>query len=277
MSEVMAVPEHLKKYMAQPSSDADSMATASISVPRISLRARKFRFNCDGEETVAGEEIHVVILGVDPPAGAMIKTFYDGAYNPDDSSPPDCSSSNGLQPDAWVSTPQSNLCASCPKNAFGSATSQSGKKSKACRDAKRLWVAKPDDVDGTVYGLNVPVTSLKNLSAYGAQIKKMGIPTSSIITKLTMADTDFPILEFAVLGFLNEETFLIANKRHEEQDWRAPKVERPAVEQRAQPRQIEQSAMSKGAEQHVDSQAAAAQTVEARAESSDVDDVLNEW
>ena len=35
------------------------------------------------------------------------------------------------------------------------------KKTKACKDSKRLWLAEPDNIDGTVFALGVPVTSLK--------------------------------------------------------------------------------------------------------------------
>ena len=44
-----AVPEYLKAYMAQPNTEADSLASSSISIPRISLRGRKFRLIEGGE------------------------------------------------------------------------------------------------------------------------------------------------------------------------------------------------------------------------------------
>lgn len=219
----VAIPDYLKQYMSTNSSkDADSMASASVSVPRISLKGKKFQFMNGDDESKKTDEIHVVILGVDPEGGRMIKTFYANGYNPNDTAPPDCSSSDGVAPDAWVNNPVSTNCAGCQKNVFGSATSATGKKTKACRDAKRLWVVKVDDIGGVVFGLNVPVTSLKAMSEYGREIRGAGIPLSAVVTKLTMdEDAEFPQLIFERVGFLNEEHGMQAMERNESRDWMA--------------------------------------------------------
>lgn len=223
-TDVSAVPEYLRKYMADGGGtrDADSMASASNSIPRISLKGKKFQFINGDDESKKSEKIHVVILAVDPEGGRMIKTFYASGYNPTDTAPPDCSSSDGIGPDSWVQKPVSTNCNGCPKNIFGSATSPSGKKTKACRDAKRLWVVKADDVGGTVYGLNVPVTSLKNMSEYGRDIKSAGAPLSAIITEIYMdEESEFPMIHFKRLGFLNEEFGSLAIERNTSRDWMA--------------------------------------------------------
>ena len=215
-----AVPEYLKAYMAQPNTEADSLASSSISIPRISLRGRKFRLIEGGEEIrKPSDELHAVILAVEPEAGLFVKTYYEGQYNSGDSSPPTCASSNGIAPDTWVTTPQSNRCATCPKNQFGSATSRSGKKAKACRDSKRVWMALPEDIEGTVYAMNIPVTSLKNVSEYGRLLKTNGFPISAVITKISMEDAEFPQLMFEMAGFLNEETGKTAIERNIARDW----------------------------------------------------------
>ena len=204
MSNEVVIPDYLKKFMeTSTSKDADSMASASVSVPRISLKGKKFQFINGDDESKKTEDIHVIILGVDPEGGRMIKTFYANGYNPNDTSPPDCSSSNGIAPDNWVQNPVSTNCAGCDKNRFGSATSPSGKKTKACRDAKRLWVVKADEVGETVYGLNVPVTSLKAMAEYGKEIREAGIPLSAVITRVYMdEESEFPQIHFQRIGFL---------------------------------------------------------------------------
>ena len=216
----VAVPEYLKQYMSQPNAEADSLASSSISIPRVSLRGRKFRLVEGGEEVrKPSDELNAVILAVEPGAGLFIKTYYEGNYNSGDSSPPTCASSDGIAPDGWVTTPQGNRCASCPKNQFGSATSRSGKKAKACRDSKRVWLALPEDIDGTVYAMGIPVTSLKNVSEYGRLLKTNGYPISAVVTKITMEDAEFPQLEFAMLGFLDEKTGKSAIERNVARDW----------------------------------------------------------
>lgn len=220
----VAVPDYLKKYLASPNDpsqvDAESLATSSMSVPRISLKAKKFRWIEDGQEIKAEPETHVVILGVEPGPGKFVKTYYDGPYNPGDTSPPTCSSSDGIRPDSWVTTPQNELCATCRHNVFGSGTSRTGKKAKACRDSKRLWVASPDAIDGTVFGLGVPVTSLKNLSELGVTIKSSGLPIAAAVIKLSMEDDEsYPIIKFEHAGWLNEAYGPLAIERNTKKDW----------------------------------------------------------
>lgn len=222
MSTEIAIPEHLKKYItsAGASSDADAMASASISVPRISLKGRKFRLIEGGEEIRRpADDLFVVILAVEPGTGLMAKTYYEKGYQSGDSSPPDCSSSNGVTPDTWISNPVSAKCQGCPKNVFGSAKSASGGKAKACKDSKRLWVVEPDNINGTVYALGVPVTSLKAMAEYGAMLKRNGVPTAAVITRLSMKDSEFPELLFEYTGVLEQEHLEVAMLRNESKNW----------------------------------------------------------
>jgi hypothetical protein len=213
------VPDYLKTAVAN-STDADSLAASSISIPRVSLRGRKFRLVVDSEELKKpADELDAVILAVEPGPGLFIKTFYEGQYSSGDSDAPSCASSDGIVPDGWVTSPQSNKCSSCPKNQFGSATSRAGKKSKACRDSKRIWLALPEDVGGTVFAMGVPVTSLKAVAEYAKALKTNGYPLPAVITKMAMEDTEFPQLIFSMGGFLPEASGLKAIERNVARDW----------------------------------------------------------
>ncbi|MEG1707089.1 MAG: hypothetical protein RR285_00085 [Acinetobacter sp.] len=216
------LPTYLQQYMDQggSSADANSMAEVKTSVPRVSLKGKRFKFINGEEESKGTDSIHVAILAVEPPGQLMNKVFYKGGYNPNDTAPPDCASSNGIAPDAWVSDPQADTCAKCPNNMFGSAISQSGKKAKACKDSKVLWVAKPDDIDGVVYGLKVPVTSLKSMGEYGKQVKSLGVPLAAIVTEILMdQDNEYPLLEFKQVGFLNQTEGVKAIGRSTQREW----------------------------------------------------------
>lgn len=234
-----AIPEHLKAHMAAMASstaqtDADSMAAASVSIPRISLKGKKFKFIEGGEESAKTDTIDIVILGVQPDASHMVKTFYANGYVAGDTSPPTCSSTNGIAPDAWVQSPQNDRCSTCPKNVFGSATSANGKKTKACRDSKILWVTKPESVNGTVFACNVPVTSLKAMAEYGTFIRKNNFPLSGVITRLSMdEDSEYPMLQFEHIGFLSEQQFTVAVDRNQSKDWMANMPAGPLLEDRS--------------------------------------------
>jgi len=229
----MPVPAYMQKFMQQSQADAASMAASSNSVPRMSFRGKRFRFIEDGnEEIVKDLHVDIIILGVEPDAGRFIKTYYDKPYQSGDSDPPTCSSANGVRPDNWISDPQSSLCAKCEKNVFGSATSRSGGKAKACKDGKRLWVAKVSDPTH-YYGLNVPVTSLKNLSEYGKYVAKNQYPLSLVITRLSLEDdAEFPKLIFEHAGFVDEANIDSIMSLNEERPWQS--VEGPILDAPAQ-------------------------------------------
>ena len=208
------VPAYLQGAQTQ---DASTMVSKTDSTPRISLKGQVFRFKDGGEEVKKTKgPLDVVILGVEPMSG-LSKTFYMDGYQPDSTDPPDCSSWDGVKPDAWCDSPQSDYCSSCPQSKWGSAKSMSGGKAKACKESKRLIVVEADDVDGTYYVLTVTISSLKALSAYGKWLAANNLPFSAIVTELDFEDADFPQLIFKFKKFLEEEDGLkaiaISNKR----------------------------------------------------------------
>lgn len=210
------LPEHLRtgplaEAAAKALADAQSMASASNSVPRISLRGREFRLVENGEEVKKiRDQLDVIILGVEPEAGRMIKTFYKDGYKSGAKEPPTCSSDDGISPAPWVNERQADSCQKCPKNAFGSATSPTGKPTKACRDSKRVWVVLAQDEkpisDRTMYGLNVSVASLKSFSDHGRKLAALGQGPAVAITRLVMQDLEYPQLEFQLIGWLDADS-----------------------------------------------------------------------
>lgn len=219
----LTLPDWLKAKIeeGEVKADADKVVSTIESVPRISLKNRRFNFIENGETIMKTvDPIPVVIVGVQPENG-MAKTFYEGDYQPGDSSPPDCSSYDGISPDSWITTPQSDKCATCPQNKWGSAKSMSGGKAKKCRDSKRLIVVNAKNIeDGTEFTLNVTVASLKNLSNFGKELAKQGIPLEAVITIIGIEEeSDFSQLTFKAAGVLNEAQGSIALKRAAERTW----------------------------------------------------------
>jgi len=216
------LPEYMKEYMTGMQADTGSMATASISTPRLSYRGKRWRFIYDGEEDLIKElTVNVIIVGVEPDAGRFIKTFYTKSYAPGDSDPPECSSSDGVAPDIWVTSPQASRCSNCGKNIFGSAVSRSGGKSKACSDSKRLWVIRPEDPEKIVYALNIPVMSLKNLTEYGKYIARNNFPLPLVLTELSMDDeSEFPKVCLKHVGFVREADVAEIMSINESRPWK---------------------------------------------------------
>lgn len=280
MSKELAVPDWLKAKIesGEATADADKVVSSVESVPRISLKNRRFNFIENGETIMkTADPIAVVIVGVQPEHG-MAKTFYAGAYQPGDSSPPDCSSYDGIKPDNWITSPQSELCATCPNNKWGSAKAMSGGKAKACRDSKRLMTANAKNLEtGTIFTLNVTVASLKNLSNFGKDLAKQGIPLEAVVTMIGIEeDSDFSQLTFQAAGVLNEDQGTIALTRASEKGWES---DTPAVEHQTSsaPAVTDQSQPVSTPEPEVSTPAPTAPTAATPAEDEDMDKLLNSW
>lgn len=203
----------------------DEMESGGGGVPRISLKKSKFTTKNGDEETKHGESIEVVILGITPSHG-FSHTYYEHGYQPGSTDAPDCQSTDGIRPDRFVSTPESEVCRTCPKQVWGSAVSMSGGKAKACKDSKRLYVKFAEeltDPDKPTYLLTVTVMSLKPFGAYGKLLAKEGIPTPAIaITRLGFdEDASVPKLTFELLGVMGDEEVKTSLAIAEDKEWEA--------------------------------------------------------
>lgn len=240
----MEIPEHLRTGPLADAAkkaleDATKMAASSNSVPRISLKGREFRL-IDGGEEIAKfrDSLNVIILGVEPEAGRMIKTWYKDGYKSGSKEPPTCSSDDGVSPANWVNDKQAANCSQCPKNQFGSAISPSGKPTKACRDSKRIWVRMADNhvlkddvrvlhptstvpfAERTMFGLNVTVASLKAFSEYGKKLASLGQGPAVCVTKLVMLDMEYPQLDFQLLAWLDAQVAPLSLEISAKKPWK---------------------------------------------------------
>jgi hypothetical protein len=203
------VPAHIRALFAPEQNSG--LVTTGDSFPQISIKGFRFRLRVPDQDEVVldrGTELPVVILGYDPPKGTA-KTHYEGDYEEDSNDPPDCSSSDGITPDEWVTSPCAEKCSSCEHNAWGSGKSGRG---KACADQKRLIVASPrqlgTDEEVVLFVLRVPPSSLKGLSGYAREMNQYNVPVSYVKTVLSFVDdpeVDYPQLEFTFNGFLEED------------------------------------------------------------------------
>jgi hypothetical protein len=222
------LPAFLTKAMSLVANDS-LLVTSAPSFPRVSLKNNRFTVTLNGEDKVLGDAakgtLNVVIIAATPNSRHRGKQYYDSEYTGgDEDVAPACWSSNGITPDATVATKQHSNCATCPKNAWGSAMSKkSNKPIKACKDIKTLYMVAPGKIDGPILTLNVPTMSLKNLAAYGQQLAtymagdggKVSIPVYAVVTTLAFdMDTKNSIeLKFRFGGMLTEDQFVKVMER----------------------------------------------------------------
>lgn len=139
-----------------------------------------------GMPPTAAPYVDVVIVRASP---VIAKIYYEKAYVDGDDSPPDCFSVNGTTPDPTSPKKQADLCAICPKNAFGSrANANTGAKGKACSDTKRLAIVPLNDLHNERFGgpllLRVPPSSLRNMGTYSSHLQNAGHTHFSVATRL---------------------------------------------------------------------------------------------
>jgi hypothetical protein len=146
--------------------------------------------------------------------------FYPGVYDPDDITPPDCFALGvevaTMVPHDTAPAKQSDACATCPQNQFG--TAQRGK-GKACQNARVLALLAPDaQEDSPIMTLKVSPTGLRAYDGYVASIaRSFQTPPVGVITTISFDPTpDYPSLRFGEPEPCPPELLAIAMARRDE-------------------------------------------------------------
>lgn len=209
---VNEIPDHILARMTNRSERSaalfdqlrSGLASGGEMVPRISLKGARFRIKDGDAETVLDSTfLDVVIVGAN---SGIAKNYYAKAYDASaEATGPDCSSLDGIYPVADAPHPQSDTCASCPMNVWGSKITPQGQKIKACSDSKRLAIVSADNPDGPVYMLIVTASVLKDFMAYLTQLGRRGLSPEMVRTRLAFdPNASYPKLTFALAGYLDE-------------------------------------------------------------------------
>jgi len=179
---------------------------------KLSIKGSNFHVVTEaGDAQLTATSLDTVIVGANP---HLSKVWYASAYTEDrETSTPDCFSLNGQTPHEKSELQQSDLCASCPQNAWGSRVTPEGRKVKACADQKRLALVMADKPDGDIYLLQVTPSSLGNLNAYQKTLMARGIAPDIAITTISFdTSVSFPKLKFSFGGFNADKTQRVVDK-----------------------------------------------------------------
>jgi len=179
------------------------------SVKRISIDGGVFRAMQGSTEISKSKsrEMNIVIVRTAPNNN---RSYYDPSvtYVRGQATPPACSSADGIRPDARIKEPQAATCATCPQNVAGSGNNGA----RACRYHRRLAVVLEGDLNGEVYQLTLPSTSIfgkgegtKNLplEAYARMLASNNVNVDDVVTTMEFdTDSSTPKLTFSVARFL---------------------------------------------------------------------------
>jgi len=200
------VPAHIRSMMGQVS-NSDLTAGVTSSFPILSYKGKSWHISQGGTRTLIADDqgeprpsIEVVILKSNP---HISKIFYEGGYVEGSDERPTCYSNDGITPAMDAAVKQANKCAICPRNQWGSRTTESGAKGKECSDSRRLAVAPSGEIDNPML-LRVPAATLKELMAYASMLDRRKTPYAAVVTKIGFDHSvAFPKLTFKPIRWLD--------------------------------------------------------------------------
>jgi hypothetical protein len=171
-----------------------------------------------GGVTVPGGKMECIILG-----SCALNAWYEADYDPNDAQPPDCyafaviSDDPDMAPSDDVPNKQSDKCADCEKNQFGTAKTGRG---KACGNNIRLGLILAKDAEDAASISSAELATAKisptNLKNYAGYVKAMeeehGRPLWAVATEISSHDdpkTQIRV-EFKLLSLIEDDEILTA-------------------------------------------------------------------
>ena len=120
------------------------------------------------------------------------RSYYANAYDADQVQVPTCYALDSDSPHPEASDPQSEDCASCKWNKWGTSTDARGNpgKGKACREGARVIVV-PANVplkSAPMYTAKIPVTSLGTVTAFSSRCQQAQKLSGEFITTLSVVE-----------------------------------------------------------------------------------------
>ncbi len=151
----------------------------------------------------------VIVVGANPHKSKM---YFDGPYDPENSSPPTCWSDNGIGPSVHANKKMARSCAECELGAWGSATSaMTGKGIKACGDYKKIALIVIGDTAEQVYEMQIPAKSLSRWDTYVKLISSYTCPDGSrkadlcdLVTTVSFEPDEPFVLKFEPSAWLDQ-------------------------------------------------------------------------
>ena len=171
---------------------------------KLSIKNSTFATIQDGTyDKLSETSLDVVFVGANPNVSKM---WYESEWSDNrESTTPDCFSLDGKAPDKASVSPQNDVCALCPRNAWGSKITPQGYKVKDCSDIKRVAVILADKPKEGVHLLHITPSSLKNLNTYHKTLSMRGIVPEICRTTLCFdEEVSYPRLKFKFSGFNND-------------------------------------------------------------------------
>tara|TARA_R110002020_G_scaffold38286_2_gene115212 strand:- start:10551 stop:11348 length:798 start_codon:yes stop_codon:yes gene_type:complete len=216
------IPEFIKG-VGKDEATKNIVGDSSNSLKRISIRGSVFRCMQGNTELSKDErkfQYWVIVNG-----SGVQRSYYDKPYVHGSGDSPACWSSNNRTPDEDVEEPMAASCMHCPSNIRGSGSNNS----RACKYYRRLAVVMADDIQGDIYQVILPSTTIFGtgenykwpLDQYVKFLDGKKVPISTVVTEAKFdSDSGMPKLTFSPIRPLSEEEYGTISKRMKEENAR---------------------------------------------------------
>jgi hypothetical protein len=177
--------------------------------PEISIKGSRWRLRPTGGEDEAvlnTFNIQFALVSANP---AKSKTFYLQKYDPEgEPKAPDCFSDDGVRPSPEATAKQSDLCANCEHNAWGSDINpMTGKKNKRCKDSKRIAVMLVGNPD-QLYAWRLAPTNMMSFADALKDAARQGVDIERVVLEAAFdTKSTFPHVVFKVARPLTDEEY----------------------------------------------------------------------
>lgn len=179
-----------------------------------------------GEQPVKGGVLECVIVGM-----CALNRFNSSAWDPNNPLPPDCyafalvADDPEMKPHPAAPDKQSEDCASCENNVFGSATVGAG---KACANTLRLGILTSKDAEDAdtiksaeILTAGVSPTNLKHYAKYAKLVlEEYGRPVWAVVTQITSHDDPKTQirLDFKMVSVIEDDDILAALESYQNEE-----------------------------------------------------------
>jgi len=214
----------LPAYMTEAPDRIAELAAGGIGFPVLSYKGKVWSIKRSGEKTTImrpdddetpAATLDVVILRA---GQGVSKVFYSTRYTDGNDDAPACFSNDGIRPDPSAEEKQSDTCATCPHNVFGTAVGEDGSgKGKRCGDFKRLAVAAASSLEDPLL-LRIPPASLRNLTEYSKMLATRNVRDYAVVVTRLSFDHDAatPKVKFKPIGFLAEAQYKVSKGMYDD-------------------------------------------------------------
>lgn len=224
MSTQLTIPEYAQAVLVQGNKTALTEAASGgvggkAEFPHISVEGSRWRLiDVEGVENVLKTfAINFAIVGIN---SFVSKAWYKDKFVPGgERGAPDCYSDNGQVPYPDAGLIQSQQCATCDKNVWGSDVNpQNGNKLKACKDTKHvsLMFLNPENLAAEVpevYSQRLSAMSMINFSNFAKDVAAQGGALDFIVVQAEFdTDASYPLVKFSVLRNMTKDEWEVVNR-----------------------------------------------------------------